>query len=95
MYTRKNAQVDAILIKTGLNNDLLPTLLHPIQAQQHCPILLTSVNNVDSKTLFSPVEQRARRFLPCSSLVYLVVNKQKIEIKFNFLALIAVNFFRI
>ena len=41
-------------------------LLHPIQAQQHCSILLTSVNNVGSKTLFSPVEQRARRFLPCS-----------------------------
>jgi hypothetical protein len=39
--------------------------LHPIQAQQHCSILLTSVNNVGSKTLFSPVEQWARRFLPC------------------------------
>ena len=25
-YTRKNAQVDAILMKTGLNNVLLPTL---------------------------------------------------------------------
>jgi hypothetical protein len=24
------------------------------------------VNNVGSKTLFSPVEQRARRFLPCN-----------------------------
>jgi hypothetical protein len=41
-------------------------LLHPIQAQQHCSTLLTSVNNVGSKTLFSPVEQGARRFLPCS-----------------------------
>ena len=26
LYTRKNAQVDAILMKTGLNNVLLPTL---------------------------------------------------------------------
>ena len=43
-------------------------LLHPIQAQQYCSILLTSVNNVGSKTLFSPVEQRARRFFA----VYLV-----------------------
>jgi hypothetical protein len=40
-------------------------LLHPIQAKQYCSILLTSVNNVGSKTLFSPVEQRARRFFPC------------------------------
>jgi hypothetical protein len=77
-YTRKNAQVDAMLMKTVLNNVLLPTLfiavnnieqlLHPIQAQQHCSILLTSVINVGSKTLFSPVEQRARRYLPCSEL---------------------------
>jgi hypothetical protein len=50
-------------------------LLHPIQAQQYCSIVLTSVNNVGGKTLFNPVEQlacaqtieqRARRFLPCS-----------------------------
>jgi hypothetical protein len=40
-------------------------LLHPIQAQEYCSILLTSVNNVGSKTLFNPVEQQARRFLPC------------------------------
>jgi hypothetical protein len=44
---RKNAQVDAILMKTALNNVLLPTLfiavynieqilLHLIQAQQYC-----------------------------------------------------------
>jgi hypothetical protein len=44
-------------------------LLHPIQAQQYCSILLTSVNNVGSKTLFNPVEQRARRFLPCTVTV--------------------------
>jgi hypothetical protein len=77
-YTAKNDQVVAILMKTGLNNALLPTLftascqqywtilLHPIQAQQYCSILLTSVNNVGSKTLFNSVEQQARRFLPCS-----------------------------
>jgi hypothetical protein len=76
-YTAKN--VVAILMKTGLNNALLPTLfkvvnnkqywtilLHPIEAQQYCSILLTSVNNVGGKTLFNPVEQQARRFLPCS-----------------------------
>ena len=38
--------------------------------KQDWTILLTSVNNVGSKTLFSPVkgpvEQRARRFLPCT-----------------------------
>ena len=45
-------------------------LLHPIQAQQYCSILLTSVNNVGSKTLFNPVEQRVRRFLPCSEWRY-------------------------
>ena len=33
-YTRKNAQVDAILMKTGLNNVLLPTLF-------------IAVNNID------------------------------------------------
>jgi hypothetical protein len=43
-------------------------LLHPIQAQQYCSILLTSVNNVGRKTLFNPVEQWARRFLPCRCL---------------------------
>jgi hypothetical protein len=76
---QKNDQVVAILMKTGLNNALLHTLfivvnnsqywtilLHPIQAQQYCSTLLTSVNNVGSKTLFNPVEQRARRFLPCT-----------------------------
>jgi hypothetical protein len=33
--------------------------------------LLTTVNNVGSKTLFNPVEQRARRFLPCRLKVVL------------------------
>jgi hypothetical protein len=44
-------------------------LLHPIQAQQYCSILLTSVNNVGSKTLLNPVEQRALRFLPCTMIL--------------------------
>jgi hypothetical protein len=44
-------------------------LLHPIQAQQYCSILLTTVKNVGSKTLFNPVEQRARRFLPCMYII--------------------------
>jgi hypothetical protein len=59
-YTRKNAQVDAILMKTGLNNVLLPTLFTVVNSigqycytqfrlnniVQYCSILLTSVNNV-------------------------------------------------
>ena len=62
--TAKNNQVVAMLMKTGLNNVSLPTvvhscqqyltiLLHPIHAQQYCSILLTCVNNVGSKTLFN------------------------------------------
>jgi hypothetical protein len=36
-YTRKNAQVDAILMKTGLNNVLLPTLFIAVNnIEQHC-----------------------------------------------------------
>jgi hypothetical protein len=36
-YTRKNAQVDAILMKTGLNNVLLPTLFIAVNnIQQYC-----------------------------------------------------------
>jgi hypothetical protein len=71
IYTRqKNDQV--ALMKTGLNNALFTVvnnieqyctiLLHLIQAQQYCSILLTSMNNVGSKTLFNPVKQRAQRF---------------------------------
>ena len=44
-------------------------LLHPIQAQQYCSILLTSLNNVGSKTLFKPVFNNivtGWRFLPCT-----------------------------
>jgi hypothetical protein len=81
VYTSKNAQVDAILMKTGLNKVLLPTLFIAVNnieqccytrfrlnnIVQYCWILLTSVNNVGSKTLFNPVEQRAQRFLPCMS----------------------------
>jgi hypothetical protein len=64
-YTRKNAQVVAILMKTARIEQCFAAhivhscqqywtiLLHPIQAQQHCSILLTSVNNVGSKTLFN------------------------------------------
>jgi hypothetical protein len=36
-YTRKNAQVDAILMKTGLNNVLLPTLFIAVNnIEQYC-----------------------------------------------------------
>jgi hypothetical protein len=63
----KNDQVFAILMKTGLNNVLLPTLFTVVNnIEQYCYTRF-SVNNVGSKTLFSPVEQRARRFLPCNS----------------------------
>jgi hypothetical protein len=53
MYTRKNAQVDAILMKTGLNNVLLPTLF-------------IAVNNIvtpdsGSTTLFNIVDKCEQR----------------------------------
>jgi hypothetical protein len=56
VYTAKN-EVVAILINTGLNNvyscqQCWTILSHPIQAQQYCSILLTSVNNVGRTTLF-------------------------------------------
>jgi hypothetical protein len=59
-------------MKTGLNNVVRPTLftvvntIDPIQAQQYCSILLTSVNNVGRATLFNPVEQQAHNFYACS-----------------------------
>jgi 3D (Asp-Asp-Asp) domain-containing protein len=37
VYTRKNAQVDAILMKTGMNNVLLPTLFTVVNnIEQYC-----------------------------------------------------------
>jgi hypothetical protein len=42
-------------------------LLHPIQAQQYCSLLLTSVNNVSRTTLFNPVKQRAHNFYACTA----------------------------
>jgi hypothetical protein len=49
-YTAKNDQVVAILICCAAHivhscQQYWTTLLHPIQAQQYCSILLTSVNN--------------------------------------------------
>jgi hypothetical protein len=44
-------------------------LLHPIQAQQYCSILLTSVNNVGRTTLFNPVKQQAHNFYACSTIL--------------------------
>jgi hypothetical protein len=48
-YTAKNAQVDEILMKTGLNNVLLPTsfIAHIVQVQttwaaKHCSVLLSN-----------------------------------------------------
>ena len=55
----------------------LTTLLHAIQSQQYCSMLLTTVNNVGSTTLFNPVELQAHDFLPCSC-VYLKVKAAKI-----------------
>ena len=43
-------------------------LLHQIQAQQYCSILLTTVNNVGSTTFFSLVfinPEQVDNFLPC------------------------------
>ena len=45
-------------------------LLHPIQAQQYCSVLLTTMNNVGSKTLFNPVfinPEQVDHFLPCTA----------------------------
>ena len=50
-------------------SQLSTILLHPIRAQQYCSILLTSVNNVGSKTLFNPVKQRAQRFYACTLMI--------------------------
>ena len=65
-----------MLLRTGLNNVVLltllkvvnngeTTLLHAIQPQQYCSMLLTAINNVGSTTLFNPVELQAHDFLPC------------------------------
>jgi hypothetical protein len=50
-------------------SQLSTMLLHPIQAQQYCSILLTSVNNVGSKTLFNPVKQQSQHFYVCTVLL--------------------------
>ena len=42
------------------------TLLHAIQPQQYCSMLLTAISNVGSTTLFNPVELQAHDFLPCT-----------------------------
>ena len=42
----------------------LTTLLHAIQPQQYCSMLLTAINNMGSTTLFNPVELQAHDFLP-------------------------------
>ncbi len=40
-------------------------LLHLTEAQQYCFTLLTTVNNVNSKTLFNPDIQQAQSFWLC------------------------------
>ena len=42
------------------------TLLHAIQPQQYCSMLLTAISNVGSTTLFNPVQLQAHDFLPCT-----------------------------
>ena len=74
-YTPKNHQlVVAILLKTGLKNtyyaahiinscqQYCSALLHLIRTQQYCFILLTTVNNVGSTTLFNLVVRQAQSF---------------------------------
>ena len=70
------------LMKTGMNNVVLPTLFKVVNIiVQHCytelqanpgslicPILLKTLNNVSSKTLFNPVfigPEQVVRFLQC------------------------------
>jgi hypothetical protein len=45
-YTRKNAQVDAILMKTGLNNVLLPTLFIAVNNIEHYCYTRFRLNNI-------------------------------------------------
>jgi hypothetical protein len=69
-YTQLN-QVVAILMKTGLNNVVRPTLFTVVvnNIQQHCYTwLLTSVYNVGRTTLFNPVKQRAHNFYACTKI---------------------------
>ena len=47
-------------------SQLSTILLHLIQAQQYCSILLTSVG---SKTLFNPVKQQSQHFYVCTVLL--------------------------
>jgi ABC-type thiamine transport system ATPase subunit len=66
----KNDQVVAILMKTGLNNIVRPTLftvVNNIVTPDSGSILLTSVNNVGRTTLFNPVKQQAHSFTRVSS----------------------------
>jgi hypothetical protein len=46
VYARKNAQVDAILMKTGLNNALLPTLFTVVNNIEQCCYTRFRLNNI-------------------------------------------------
>jgi hypothetical protein len=53
LYTRKNAQVDAILMKTGLNNVLLPTLFIVVNNSERYIYIVVAVVEVKSEPLYS------------------------------------------
>ena len=72
-YTAKNDQVVAILMKTGLNNALLPTLFtvsiilnNIVTPDSGSTIFFNILDKCEQRgqQLFNPVEQRDRRFLP-------------------------------
>ena len=75
LYTAKNDQVVAILMKTGFNNVVRPTLFTVVNnIEQYCYTrfrlnnIVQCVNNVGRTTLFNPVEQRAHNFYACRLL---------------------------
>ena len=75
--TAKKHRPVTMLLRTGLINVVMPTLfkvvnnidqqlLHAIQPQQCCSMLLATVHNMASTTLFNPVLLLAHNFWLCS-----------------------------
>jgi hypothetical protein len=63
-------------------------LLHPIQGQEYCSMLLTSVNNVGRTTLFNPVKQQAHNFYACTLAVEAIARETLITMATKCLRLI-------
>ena len=76
LHTHRKKPV-AKLLRTRLNNVVLPTLFRVINnvehcyaqfsiTEQYCLMLLTTTNNMRSTKLFSPVIMQAHHFWPCN-----------------------------